>query len=150
MQVSIEPIGYVANSIDSPMDEGWGKIESKIILKEELAPALLGLDEFSHLLVVFLMHKAEHPSILQRRPQNRQDMPEVGLFAQRSKHRPNPIGVTAVQLVKISGHEIVVQGLDAIDSTPVLDIKPYYPEYDRPARVQVPEWVDRLMVAYFS
>jgi len=77
-------------------------------------------------------------------------MPEVGLFAQRSKHRPNPIGITAVPLVKISGPQIVVRGLDAINGTPVLDIKPYYLQYDRPTGVQVPEWATRLMVNYFQ
>ncbi|MFC1909354.1 tRNA (N6-threonylcarbamoyladenosine(37)-N6)-methyltransferase TrmO [Chloroflexota bacterium] len=149
MQISIEPIGYVANNIDSPVDSGWGQIESRIVLKEELASTLLGLGDFSHLIIVFWMYQAEYPSILQRRPQNRHDMPEVGLFAQRSKHRPNPIGITTVPVIKIIGHEIVVRGLDAIDTTPILDIKPYYSQYDRPAGVRVPEWVNRLMAGYF-
>jgi len=149
LQICMEPIGYVANSIDSPMDFGWAKVESKIVLRKELAPALSGLDDFSHLLVVFWMHQAEPPLVLQRRPQNRDDMPNVGLFSQRSKHRPNPIGVTAVPLVKVSGCEVVVRGLDAVNGTPVLDIKAYYPHYDSPDEVREPEWVDRLMVGYF-
>ncbi len=145
----MQPIGYVANNIDSPMDGGWGKVESRIVLEERLIPALSGLDDFSHLLAVFWMHQAQPPSVLKRPPQNRDDMPELGLFAQRSKHRPNPIGITAVRLVRITGRELVVRGLDAINGTPVLDIKPYYSQYDRPAGVRVPEWVDRLMVGYF-
>jgi tRNA-Thr(GGU) m(6)t(6)A37 methyltransferase TsaA len=145
----MEPIGYVANNVDSPMDCGWAKVESRIVLQEHLAPALSGLGDFSHLLVVFWMHQAKPSTVLQRRPQNRGDMPNVGLFSQRSKHRLNPIGVTAVPLVKISGCEVVIRGLDAVNGTPVLDIKPYYPHYDSPAKVQVPEWVDRLMVDYF-
>jgi len=145
----MEPIGYVENDVDSPTDYGWAGVESKIVLQEHLIPALSRLSDFSHLLVVFWMHQAKPPTILQRRPQGRDDMPEVGLFSQRAKHRPNPIGITAVPLVRVSGGEIVVRGLDAINGTPVLDIKPYYPHYDSPAEVRVPEWVDRLMVDYF-
>ncbi|MFC2011464.1 tRNA (N6-threonylcarbamoyladenosine(37)-N6)-methyltransferase TrmO [Chloroflexota bacterium] len=149
MQIYMEPIGYVANDVNSPMDCNWAGVESKIVLQEHLLPALSRLGDFSHLLVVFWMHQAKPPTILQRRPQDRDDMPEVGLFSQRSKHRPNPIGITAVPLVKISGCEVMVRGLDAVNGTPVLDIKPYYPHYDYPAEVRVPEWVDRLMVSYF-
>ena len=145
----MEPIGYVENDVDSPVDCGWAGVESRIVLHEHLMPALLRLSDFSHLLVVFWMHQAEPPTILQRRPRGRDDMPEVGLFSQRSKHRPNPIGITAVQLVRVSGGEVVVRSLDAINGTPVLDIKAYYPCYDSPHEVRVPEWVDRLMVNYF-
>jgi len=149
LKIHLEPIGYVANSIDSPIDYGWSNIESKIVLEERLTPALSGLSDFSHLLIIFWMHKAKSPTTLQRRPQNRNDMPTVGLFSQRSKHRPNPIGITAVSLVDIRGREIVVLGLDAINGTPVLDIKPYYPQYDLHIEAKVPEWVDRLMLGYF-
>ena len=149
LPICMEPIGYVVNDVDSPIDCGWAKVESRIILQENLAPALLGLDDFSHLLVVFWMHQAETPMVLQRRPQDRDDMPKIGLFSQRSKHRPNPIGVTSVPLVEVNGCEVVVRGLDAINGTPVLDIKPYYPQYDRPAEVSMPEWVSHLMAGYF-
>ena len=132
--------------IDLPMGCGWAKVESRIVLQENLAPALLGLGDFSHLLVVFWMHRAKPPTVLQRRPQNRDDMPKAGLFSQRSKHRPNPIGVTSVPLVRVSGCHVLVRGLDTINGTPVLNIKPYYPHYDSPAGVRLPEWVDRLMV----
>ena len=132
MRISMEPIGYVVNNVDSPVDIGWGEVESKIVIKEELATALKGLADFSHILVIFYMHQAQPPTVQQRRPQDRKDMPVLGLFAQRSKHRVN-----------------IVRGLDAINGTPVLDIKPYYPHYDCPSEVQVPEWVDRLMNEYF-
>lgn len=88
-------------------------------------------------------------SDLVRRPQGRSDMPEVGIFAQRAKHRPNPIGITAVELIKVVGNVLTVKGLDAIDGTPILDLKPYYPEYDRILEPTVPEWVNRLMKNYF-
>ena len=149
MQISMEPIGYVVNNVDSPVDIGWGEIESKIVIKEELAATLKGLADFSHILVIFYMHQAQPPTVQQRRPQNRKDMPVLGLFAQRSKHRVNPIGVTAVSLIGLDRNRVIVRGLDAINDTPVLDIKPYYPHYDCPSEVRVPEWVDRLMNEYF-
>jgi len=145
----MEPVGYVRNDIKLPKDHGWANEESQIVLQEHLVPALSGLGGFSHLLVVFWMHQAKPSTAWQRRPQGRDDMPEVGLFAQRSKHRPNPIGITAVKLVRVIDNELSVRGLDAIDGTPVLDIKPYYPAYDCRHEAQVPDWVDRLMADYF-
>ncbi|MFC1847621.1 tRNA (N6-threonylcarbamoyladenosine(37)-N6)-methyltransferase TrmO, partial [Chloroflexota bacterium] len=127
MQIGMEPVGYVENDINSPIDLGWSKIESSIVLREDLMPALSGLKDFSHIVVIYWMHQAKPPTVLARRPQNREDMPEVGILSQRSKHRPNPIGITSVPLVKINRCSITVQGLDAINGTPVLDIKPYYP-----------------------
>jgi tRNA-Thr(GGU) m(6)t(6)A37 methyltransferase TsaA len=84
-----------------------------------------------------------------RRPQERADMPEVGTFAQRAKHRPNPIGITAVELIELRGRVLVVKGLDAIDGTPVLDIKPYVPVFDSRPTAIVPRWIERLMENYF-
>ncbi|MFC1864394.1 tRNA (N6-threonylcarbamoyladenosine(37)-N6)-methyltransferase TrmO [Chloroflexota bacterium] len=149
MSICMEAIGCVINNIDSPRDYGWAKVESRIIIREHLSPVLSGLSGFSHILVIFWMHQAEPPTALKRSPQGRDDMPEVGLLAQRSKHRPNPIGVTAVQLIKVCGCELIVRGLDAINGTPVLDIKPYYSHYDRIDEIRMPEWVDRLMKDYF-
>ncbi len=149
MPICMEPIGQVVNNVKTPVDHEWAKVESKIVLREDLAPALAGLDDFSHALVVFWMHQAGPVKTLQRRPRNRPDMPELGIFSQRAKHRPNPIGITAVAITRIEKNELVVQGLDAINDTPVLDIKPYFPIFDSRAGVKVPEWVDRLMAGYF-
>ena len=140
----------MVNSVEEPVDSGWGEVESRLVLREDLVPALVGLEEFSHVLVVYWMHRAVLPEVLRRQPQGREDMPEVGLLAQRSKHRPNPIGVTVVSLVRVGDGELVVRGLDAINGTPVLDIKPHYPEYDSPADAHVPEWVGLLMKGYFE
>jgi len=76
-------------------------------------------------------------------------MPQIGIFAQRARHRPNPIGITAVRLIGVEGRVLSVRGLDAIDGTPVLDIKPYFPVYDHDSGAVVPEWVERLMKGYF-
>ena len=123
---------------------------SEVVVDERYAAGLAGLDGFSHVLVVFYMHMSswDPSSDLIRRPQGRLDMPLVGIFAQRAKHRPNPIGVTAAELIKIHANVVEVRGLDAIDGTPVLDLKPYFPAYDcRDART--PPWVDVLMREYF-
>jgi len=145
----MDPIGYVNNDVVTPRDDSWAEVESKIIIEQQLAPALAGLNDFSHILVIFWMHQAQPKPPLQRRPQGRVDMPKMGLLAQRAKHRPNPIGTTTVALIKTRGCEVIVRGLDAINGTPVLDIKPYYPDFDRPEEVRTPEWVSRLMTSYF-
>ena len=151
MTLNIEVIGKVISPVKAGVDEGWGDVVSEIRLKERYAPGLVGLNEFSHVLVVFYMHKStfEEGDHLQRRPQGRQYMPYIGIFAQRAKHRPNPIGVTAVELLVVRGNIITVRGLDAIDGTPVLDVKPYFPVYDCRIEARTPGWVDELMRGYF-
>ena len=148
MELILRPIGRVDNGATEAVDEGWGTVESTLVLDEHYATALEGLAEFSHLLVLFWMHEAPQPTAMRRRPQGRADLPEVDILAQRARHRPNPIGVTAVELLGVDGNRVQVRGLDAINGTPLLDLKPYFPQYDaRPARV--PEWVNRLMEGYF-
>lgn len=151
MTINIQAIGTVRSPRKEDVDEGWGGVISEILLDESFAPGLKGLSEFSHVLVVFYMHRAtfEEGAHLRRRPQGRQDMPNIGIFAQRAKHRPNPIGVTAVELLEVSGTTITVRGLDAIDGTPVLDVKPYFPVYDCRVEAKTPGWVDELMKGYF-
>ncbi len=76
-------------------------------------------------------------------------MPKVGILSQRAKNRPNPIGITSVKIIGVGHDHLEIQGLDAINGTPVLDIKPYYPQFDRVDSPRVPEWVNRLMESYF-
>ncbi len=151
MTLNIESIGTVKSPVKEGVDEDWGGVISEIHLEERYASGLVGLNEFSHILVVFYMHKStfEEGAHLQRRPQGRQDMPLIGIFAQRAKHRPNPIGVTAVELLVVRGNIITVRGLDAIDGTPVLDVKPYFPVYDCRVEARTPGWADELMKGYF-
>jgi len=149
--ISLRPIAWVRNGRDSTIDAGWGAIESRIELSPEAAAGLEGLDQFSHVLVIFYMHldpDREAP-VLRRRPRGRDDMPLLGVFAQRGRMRPNPIGVTAVEIVRLESGVLVVRGLDAVDGTPVLDLKPYAPAFDRREAARVPEWLDRLMQGYF-
>jgi len=147
----LESIGTVKSPISEGIDQEWGTVISEIHVEESLADGLQGLEAFSDILVVFFMHQSTFTvgGDLIRRPQGREDMPRLGIFAQRAKHRPNPIGITAVKLLSVSGNVLKVKGLDAIDGTPVLDIKPYYPQFDCRSDAVVPEWVNRLMKDYF-
>jgi len=149
--MDMRPIGFVKSPVTEQTDENWGEVVSEIVLDEIYARGLQGLTQFSHVLVVFFMHQAKFnpASDLVRRPQGRADMPELGIFAQRAKHRPNPIGITAVPLINIDGNVLKIKGLDAIDGTPVLDVKPYVPAFDRVDKPTVPEWMERLMKGYF-
>ena len=146
----MEPVGYVCNAVTEKKDVSWGGDISHIILEQEYAGGLDGLEAFSHAIVIYYLDKADYDRDrhLKRRPQNREDMPLVGIFSQRGKDRPNHIGITSVKISGVSENILTVSGLDAIDETPVLDIKPYYPVYDR-KDAEVPEWVDRLMEHYF-
>ena len=149
-EINMHPIGYVKNEVSTRKDVSWGEDTSVIQLEEEYRSGLSGLEDFSHAIILFYLDKANYvkEKHLQRRPQNREDMPLVGIFSQRGKDRPNQIGMTSVRILSVSENSLTVQGLDAIDGTPVLDIKPYYPVYDR-KDAEVPEWVDRLMAHYF-
>ncbi len=149
--ISINPIGIVESPVKEPVDENWGAVTSRRIVQAEFGPGLLGLGDFSHVIVVTYLHKASFDPArhLQRRPRGLENMPKVGIFAQRAKDRPNYFGVTAVKLLSVGENHIWVQGLDAIHGTPVLDIKPYYPQYDRIDSATVPPWVDELMKNYF-
>jgi tRNA (adenine37-N6)-methyltransferase len=147
----LEPVGHVASPVVEPTDLDWGKVVSRVIIRPDLQAGLQGLEAYSHVIIVTLLHRAafDRGRHLIRRPRGLAWMPLVGIFAQRAKDRPNPLGITVVRLLEVTAEAIVVQGLDAIDGTPVLDIKPYYPQYDAVESPTVPEWVNELMKGYF-
>ena len=149
--VEFEAIGVVISPVTEGVDENWGGIISEIRLNEKYVSGLRGLEEFSHVLILFYMHRYSFDpnADLVRRPQGRMDMPQIGIFTQRAKHRPNPIGVTAVELLKVEGDTLVVRGLDAIDGSPIIDVKPYFPIFDCKVDARTPDWVDELMKGYF-
>lgn len=151
MKICFKTIGFVKNAVEAKKDVSWGEEISYLILDEEYEEGLKGLSDFSYITLIYYLDKAkfDKDKHLVRRPQNREDMPLVGIFAQRAKDRPNPIGMTSVELVAVEKNIITVRGLDAIDGTPILDIKPYYPMYDCKEKVRIPEWVSRLMEHYF-
>ncbi len=148
---AVEPIGWVRSPVCEPVDAAWGDVESSIVVEPRFRAGLAGLDGFSHLVVVTFLHGAcfDPDRHLLRRPRGLAEMPEVGIFAQRAKDRPNPLGVTTVPIVAVLEHGVSVRGLDAIDGTPVLDLKPHFPQFDAPAGASTPDWVAALMRGYF-
>ncbi len=145
MALVLEPIGFVRNGVAEPIHWGWEEIESVLELHEKLGPALDGIEGFSHLLVLFWLHGVdpEKRRLLRIRPRDQQDLPEVGVLATRTQYRPNPIGATVVRLLDRDGCRLRVRGLDAVDGTPVIDIKPW--AFWEPLEdVRWPWWVDRL------
>ena len=149
---NVGSIGVVKCPVTEMSQGGWAKIESEIHLDSQLAAGLQELTGFSHILVVFFLDRAQGfdpAKQLLRKPRGRDDLQAVGVFAQRTKYRPNPIGITAVQLLGIEGNVVKVRGLDALDGTPVLDIKPYMPPFDRMENVKTPPWMELFMDGYF-
>ena len=118
---------------------------SQIVFREELTEALEGIEEFSHLFVLFWLNEMseEDRRIMKVHPRGRSDMPLLGIFATRTPHRPNPIGLTRVKILNIEGNVVTVQGLDAYDGTPVLDIKPF-DSWDTTEDFKVPNWWKKL------
>jgi tRNA-Thr(GGU) m(6)t(6)A37 methyltransferase TsaA len=146
-QIILKPIGKVRNSIRTKKREGWETVVSRIELCPKYAGALEGIEEYSHFLVLFWLSRvpsAARGKILKIHPRSRPDLPLVGLFATRTQYRPNPIGLTQVQLLGKKGNILTVKGLDALDGTPVIDIKPISPKTEMPARFRVPGWYPRL------
>jgi tRNA (adenine37-N6)-methyltransferase len=144
-------VGVVQSPVREARDDGWGEVVSEIRIDEPYIPGLRSLKDFSHALIVFYMHQAgfDLQSDLVRRPRGLETMPEVGIFAQRARHRPNPLGICAVEIVSVKWSILTVRGLDAVDGTPILDIKPYVPSLDRVKNATAPEWIDQLMEGYF-
>jgi tRNA-Thr(GGU) m(6)t(6)A37 methyltransferase TsaA len=149
--IACRSIGVVRSPVTEGRDDGWASVVSELHLDDDVAAGLEGLGGFSHAIVVFWMHRSsfDAKADLVRRPRGRQDMPEVGIFAQRAKHRPNPIGLTAVRVLGRRANVVQVQGLDAIDGTPLLDLKPYVPAFDAAQGATAPGWMERLMEGYF-
>ncbi|AKG54411.1 hypothetical protein DGWBC_1797 [Dehalogenimonas sp. WBC-2] len=145
MKMEIWPIGLVSSPVKEKPDDGfnWRENVSEIELDPALTEGLDRLTDFSHIMVIWWMHRATDKSkmALKVAPRGRTDLPPVGVFASRSPYRPNPIGRATVRLVARHGNVLTVRGLDAIDGTPVLDIKPFIPGYDSPEEgVYTPEW----------
>jgi tRNA-Thr(GGU) m(6)t(6)A37 methyltransferase TsaA len=141
---TLTPIGRVRNDIKTPIHQGWGKISSDLVLDARYTEALDGIEEYSHVLVIFWMDQTAPPESLKEHVRRREDLPVVGLFARRAPSRPNPIGVTAVRLLQREKNVLRVQGLDAIDGTPILDLKPYTPAFDSVENARTPEWSKRV------
>lgn len=141
--MTLKAIGIVRNKIKRPLRHGWREIVSDIVIDASLTEALDKLDEFSHIIVLYWMHQlpAGRELPLKVHPMGKPELPLVGRFATRSPSRPNPLGQAAVRLLERQGNILKVEGLDAIDGTPVVDIKPYLPGYDSAIDAEVPPWM---------
>ena len=143
-EITLKPIGIVKNNVKQRPGHGynWQEVVSEIVVDNSLTEALDTLEEFSHIIVIYWMHEVDVPTQLPGKiyPRGNKELPLVGRFATRSPTRPNPIGKTTVRLLGRQGNILKVEGLDAIDGTPVIDIKPYIPGYDSVPDARVPTW----------
>jgi tRNA-Thr(GGU) m(6)t(6)A37 methyltransferase TsaA len=148
--VTLRPIGVVRNRVKEPMPQGWEDVKSRIVLRRELAEALLGLDGYSHIHVLFWPHQIPNEvrgSKPRLHPQDDSANPLQGVLATRSQIRFNPILTSVVPLLKVKGNVLEVRGLDAVDRSPVLDVKPYIPHHDSIPEAKVAQWVTERMGA---
>ena len=154
MKIELQPIGHVRTTRADPVDDNWDAETTTIELDaSQFTPdALLSLDQFSHVEVIYFFHheEAAKPNLGARRPRGREDWPLVGIFAQRAKNRPNRLGLTVCKILEVKGLTVRVEGLDAIDGTPVLDIKPVMREFLPRGEVRQPTWATELMRDYWS
>jgi len=153
MNFIMTPVGHVRGGRSDPIDDDWGASRAIVELDAGRfdATALSGLDQFSHAEIVFVFDRVGDDEIVSgaRHPRGRTDWPKIGIFAQRGKNRPNRIGVTVCGVVSISGLRLEVEGLDAIDGTPVLDIKPVMSGFVPRGEVREPEWAREIMAGYW-
>ena len=151
--ITLEPIGVVVGGRGEAIDDDWGQVEAVIALDTDRfdADAVAGLDAFSHLCVVFQFHLVAEADVVSgaRHPRGNQAWPKVGMFAQRAKMRPNRLGVSNCELISVDGLSLTVRGLDAVDGTPVLDIKPFMAEFEPTGEIRQPAWATELMAGYF-
>ena len=143
--IEFKPIGAVHNAMtESHRDTRWKEIDSEIEIDAVWRDALDGIEQFSHIWVVTYLDRMPAPDALYVHPTRDERLPLVGIFATRSPQRPNPIGISAVELIEVRGTRLRVRGLDALDGTPVLDVKPYLPRRDAIENARVGEWVKQL------
>ena len=151
--IEMEPVGYVRAARKEPSDDFWGGAAATIVLAEGFeADALAGIEEFSHVEIVYCFHRVDADKVVRRgrRPRGNPLWAEVGIFAQRGKDRPNRIGTTITRIVRREGRTLAVAELDAIDGTPVLDLKPVMREFLPKEPVRQPPWATDLMRSYWS
>jgi tRNA-Thr(GGU) m(6)t(6)A37 methyltransferase TsaA len=151
--IPISPIAYVRNSRREVEDDYWGSVVSEIVMEPSLGEeSIVGLESFSHAEVIFVFHGVPDDKVVvgARHPRNNPDWPKVGIFAQRGKNRPNRLGLATVRILAREGAVLRVRDLDAIDGTPVLDIKPVLREFLPKGEVTEPAWASELMKDYWA
>ncbi len=139
----LTPVAVVRNAVHDTGGRMWAQVRSELLFRDEFVPALDGLDGFSHIFVLAWLDRVEDGgrALLRIRPSGDETSPEVGVFATRTAHRPNPVAVSIVPLEAIKGNVVTVAGLDVVNGTPVLDVKPYVSFYDSVAAT-IPKWAE--------
>lgn len=150
----IEPIGHVRGGRSQPVDDDWGASRAIIELDSNTfgPDALAGLEDFSHVEVIFLFDKVAEAAVERgaRHPRGRTDWPRVGIFAQRGKNRPNRLGLCTCRILSVCGLMVEIEGLDAIDGTPVVDLKPVMTGFMPRGDIREPTWSLEIMERYWS
>ena len=142
-KITLKPIGVAKNNENKSRFGSFEAIISEIVVDEEFSDALNGIEDYSHVIIVYWMDKVKN-YVITHRPQGNPGVPIIGIFACRCPPRPNPIAVTTVKLLEHKGNRIKVEGLDILDGTPIIDIKPYWPVYDNVEDERIPDWVNKL------
>lgn len=152
MEIVLKPLAVVKNSRKEPIDDNWETIIADIELADHIpTQAFDGISNFSHLEIIYYFDKVKNDDIVfSGRPRGNPEYPLVGIFGQRKKDRPNKIGLSTVELIEHNGRTIKVKFLDAIDGTPVLDIKPVFNEFQPKTEIKQPKWVADLMKNYWK
>lgn len=151
--ITVNPIGFAYNERHEIEDDYWGEVVTKIILNSSLLEeALSEIESFSHLEIIFYFHMVNKNKIVTgaRYPRNDEALPKVRFFAQRGKNGPNQLGLTTVRIIKREGRELSVVGLDCINETPILDIKPVMKEFLPKESIVQPNWTKDIMKNYWS
>jgi tRNA (adenine37-N6)-methyltransferase len=153
MEIILRPIGFVRGGRTEPTNDDWDSITARIELDTDWLSdqAILGLDGFSHAEVIFHFHQTDPETIVTtaRHPRDNKNWPLAGIFAQRVHFRPNMLGATTCHILGVDGTSVHVRGLDAIDGSPVIDIKPYLTGFAPRGEVREPDWAGDLMSNYW-
>jgi len=152
MEINMQPVAWVHNTRQGLKDDFWGDVVSDITLADYIPDeAFDGIETFSHLEILFYFDKVAPGNIVfSGHPRGNPEWPNTGIFAQRKKDRPNRIGLSTVELLAHDGRTITVRRLDAVDGTPILEIKPVYREFRPQREIRQPEWVAELMKDYWK
>jgi tRNA (adenine37-N6)-methyltransferase len=152
MDITLKPVATIHNSRREATDDYWGSVITEITLEDHIpTEAFENIEMFSHIEVIFYFDKAgDNQMVFSGKPRGNPDYPVMGIFAQRKKDRPNKLGLCTAELLARNGRTIIVKGLDAIDGTPVLDIKPVFKEFRPAGDTKQPTWVADLMKKYWS
>lgn len=152
--ITLLPVGVVHSSRRQVRDDNWDHETCFIELDHQnfSSETTLGLSDFSHAEILFYMDQIDPAKVEKsaRHPRNNTEWPRVGIFAQRGKNRPNQIGLTICRILKVEGLKIYIEGLDAVDGTPILDIKPWVKEFGPRGEITQPKWISELMLGYWS